>query len=105
MGEEGLVRDASFAANGLSDRLQEKGAATVILILDACRDTADPNDVPEAATLYMKVPPNTRLDAGRAHLCRWHDVANVDLQRAEIAGDSPHLDPQAEFQRARIVLI
>ena len=30
-GEEGLVRDASFAANGLSDRLQEKGAATVIL--------------------------------------------------------------------------
>jgi hypothetical protein len=36
--EEGLVRDASFAANGLSDRLQERGAATVILILDACRD-------------------------------------------------------------------
>jgi hypothetical protein len=37
-GEEGLIRDASFAANGLSDRLQEKGASTVILILDACRD-------------------------------------------------------------------
>jgi uncharacterized caspase-like protein len=37
-GEEGLVRDASFAASGLSDRLQQKGAATVILILDACRD-------------------------------------------------------------------
>jgi Caspase domain len=37
-GQEGLVRDASFAANGLSDRLQEKGASTVILILDACRD-------------------------------------------------------------------
>ena len=37
-GEEGLVRDASFAASGLSDRLQEKGAATVILVLDACRD-------------------------------------------------------------------
>jgi hypothetical protein len=37
-GEEGLVEDASFAANGLSDRLQQKGAATVILILDACRD-------------------------------------------------------------------
>lgn len=37
-GEEGLVRDAAFAANGLSDRLEEKGAATVILILDACRD-------------------------------------------------------------------
>ena len=32
-GEEGLVKDASFAASGLSDRLQEKG-----LILDACRD-------------------------------------------------------------------
>jgi hypothetical protein len=37
-GEEGLVRDASFAASGLSDRLQAKGAGTVILILDACRD-------------------------------------------------------------------
>jgi hypothetical protein len=37
-GEEGIVKDASFAANGLSDRLQEKGAGTVILILDACRD-------------------------------------------------------------------
>jgi hypothetical protein len=37
-GEEGLVRDASFAASGLSDRLQSKGAGTVILILDACRD-------------------------------------------------------------------
>jgi uncharacterized caspase-like protein len=37
-GEEVLVEDASFAANGLSDRLQQKGAATVILILDACRD-------------------------------------------------------------------
>ncbi|HEY8264602.1 MAG TPA: caspase family protein [Methyloceanibacter sp.] len=37
-GEEGIVRDASFAATGLSDRLQQKGAGTVILILDACRD-------------------------------------------------------------------
>lgn len=37
-GEEGLIQDASFAASGLSDRLQEKGAGTVILILDACRD-------------------------------------------------------------------
>ncbi len=37
-GEEGLVRDAGFAATGLSDQFQAKGAATVILILDACRD-------------------------------------------------------------------
>jgi len=37
-GEEGLVRDAAFAAAGLSDQFQAKGAATVILILDACRD-------------------------------------------------------------------
>ena len=29
-GEEVLVRDDSFAANGLSDRLQEKGVATAI---------------------------------------------------------------------------
>ena len=41
-GEEVLVRDASFAANGLSDRLQEKGAATAILILDACRGNPFP---------------------------------------------------------------
>src|SRR5262245_41115101 len=39
-GEESLVEDASFAANGLSGRMQQKGAATVILILDACRDNA-----------------------------------------------------------------
>ena len=37
-GEAGLVTDASFSANSLAQRLQDKGAATVILILDACRD-------------------------------------------------------------------
>ena len=37
-GEEGLVRDASFAANGLADRMREKGATTAVMILDACRD-------------------------------------------------------------------
>ncbi|MGE0611107.1 MAG: caspase domain-containing protein [Hyphomicrobiales bacterium] len=37
-GEEGLVRDAAFAANGLADRLRDKGAATAVLVLDACRD-------------------------------------------------------------------
>ncbi len=37
-GEEGLVRDASFAANGLADRMRAKGAAIAVMILDACRD-------------------------------------------------------------------
>ncbi|MEC9367410.1 MAG: caspase family protein [Pseudomonadota bacterium] len=37
-GEEGLVRDASFAANGLADRMRDKGASTAVLVLDACRD-------------------------------------------------------------------
>ncbi|NNF76477.1 MAG: caspase family protein [Rhizobiales bacterium] len=37
-GEEGIVADASFAANGLADRLRNKGAATAVMILDACRD-------------------------------------------------------------------
>ncbi len=37
-GEERLVGDASFAANGLADRMREKGAATAVMILDACRD-------------------------------------------------------------------
>ena len=37
-GEEGIVRDASFAATGLSDRCRKKAPRTVILILDACRD-------------------------------------------------------------------
>jgi len=36
--EGGLVRDASFAANGLADRLRDRGAATAVMILDACRD-------------------------------------------------------------------
>jgi TPR repeat protein len=37
-GEEGLVKDASFAAKDIMDRLQERGAGTLILVLDACRD-------------------------------------------------------------------
>ena len=37
-GEQGLVSDASFAADGLADRMREKGAATAVLILDACRN-------------------------------------------------------------------
>jgi hypothetical protein len=37
-GEAGLVRDASFSVNALAERLEDKGAATQILILDACRD-------------------------------------------------------------------
>ncbi len=37
-GEEGIVADASFAANGLADRLRRKGASTAVMILDACRD-------------------------------------------------------------------
>ncbi len=37
-GEEGLVRDAAFSASGLTERIRARGAATAILILDACRD-------------------------------------------------------------------
>ena len=37
-GEDGLVKDASFAAKDIMDRLQEKGAGTLIMVLDACRD-------------------------------------------------------------------
>lgn len=37
-GEQGLVSDASFAADGLADRMRENGAATAVLILDACRN-------------------------------------------------------------------
>ena len=37
-GEEGLVRDAAFSASSLAERMRAKGAATAILILDACRD-------------------------------------------------------------------
>ena len=37
-GEEAIVADASFAANGLADRLRNKGASTAVMILDACRD-------------------------------------------------------------------
>ena len=58
-GEEGLIRDASFAATGLSYRLQEKGAGTVILILDACRDN------PFALAGNKLHPLEQRLDAER----------------------------------------
>jgi hypothetical protein len=37
-GEEGLVRDAAFSASGVAGRIRGRGAATAILILDACRD-------------------------------------------------------------------
>lgn len=36
--EGSLVKDSSFAVSSISDRLLQKGAKTVILILDACRD-------------------------------------------------------------------
>ncbi len=36
--EQSLVRDAAFSVAALAERLQVKGAATTILILDACRD-------------------------------------------------------------------
>ena len=37
-GEESLVKDASFAAADVIDRIEAKGPATVIAIFDACRD-------------------------------------------------------------------
>jgi hypothetical protein len=37
-GQEELVRDASFAAEQIVDRLQARGARIVILVLDACRN-------------------------------------------------------------------
>ena len=37
-GEEGLIKDSSFAVNQLADRIQNKGADTSVLIIDACRD-------------------------------------------------------------------
>jgi caspase domain-containing protein len=37
-GEEELVRDASFAADRIIDRLQARGARTTIVVLDACRN-------------------------------------------------------------------
>src|SRR5262249_33088322 len=37
-GQEELVRDASFPAQRVIDRLQQHGARTAILVLDACRN-------------------------------------------------------------------
>jgi Caspase domain len=37
-GQEELVRDASFPAQRVIDRLQQRGARTAILVLDACRN-------------------------------------------------------------------
>jgi len=37
-GQDELVRDASFPAQRIIDQLQQRGARTAILVLDACRD-------------------------------------------------------------------
>ncbi len=37
-GEEELIKDASFAVDGIIDRVQARGAQTVIMVLDACRN-------------------------------------------------------------------
>lgn len=37
-GEEGLIKDSSFAVNQLAERIQNMGADTSVLIIDACRD-------------------------------------------------------------------
>jgi hypothetical protein len=37
-GQEDLVRDASFEVERIIDRLQERGARTMIVVLDACRN-------------------------------------------------------------------
>ncbi|MBI4274580.1 MAG: caspase family protein [Rhizobiales bacterium] len=37
-GQEELVRDAAFAAQRITDRLQARGVRTAILVLDACRN-------------------------------------------------------------------
>ena len=41
-GQEELVRDASFAVDRIIDRVQARGARTVILVLDACRNNPCP---------------------------------------------------------------
>jgi Caspase domain len=37
-GQEELIRDAAFPASRIIDRLQERGARTTVLVLDACRN-------------------------------------------------------------------
>src|SRR5512138_1982138 len=37
-GQEELIRDAAFPASRIIDRLQERGARTAVLVLDACRN-------------------------------------------------------------------
>jgi hypothetical protein len=37
-GQEDLVRDVAFAADGIVDRVRARGARTTVLVLDACRD-------------------------------------------------------------------
>src|SRR5262249_2912430 len=37
-GQEELIRDSAFPADRIIDRLQARGARTVVLVLDACRN-------------------------------------------------------------------
>jgi Caspase domain len=48
-GQEELMRDSSFLADRIVDRLQARGARTVILVLDACRN--NPFDRPGRSAL------------------------------------------------------
>ena len=74
-GEEGLVRDEAFAASQLADRFRAKGAATAILILDACRDN------PFAAT-------GTRSVAGTRGLARMDPAEGMFVLYSAGAGQA-----------------
>jgi TPR repeat protein len=47
-GQEDLVRDVAFAADGIVDRVRARGARTTVLVLDACRD--NPFEKPAGGT-------------------------------------------------------
>jgi uncharacterized caspase-like protein len=58
VGQEERIRDTAFPADRMVERFQARGAKTVLLVLDACRDNPFPNQTRSAVTRGL-----ARMDA------------------------------------------
>ena len=93
-GEESLVRDASFAAKDVIDRLQARGAGTVIAVLDACRN--NPFARPGTRALGGTTRGLSRMDAQEGVFILFSAGAKQEALDALGDGDP---DPNSVFTR------
>jgi hypothetical protein len=93
-GEESLVRDASFAAKDVIDRLQARGAGTVIAVLDACRN--NPFARPGTRALGGATRGLSRMDPQEGVFILFSAGAKQEALDALGSGDP---DPNSVFTR------